>query len=617
MVLRLVFLAALTVALYASDGLARQAQSQGALRVNNVNQVILNPRVIKQTIPRTFYGINYVGFWDSAAGSAASARALSQTPIRTVRFPGGAPADWYDWQNPYYKGDSHTSPAQLWHYTRSLGGTRVVFGTNYQGHLPKPPGQSYGVNSPENAAAWVKYDKKSGIHADMEVGNEEDMNLLHKANDPAYTPYLTAFTAQAKAMHHADPHVRVLGPAGTNEYYWWTLGGLSAFLRATGNRTGSGAVDGVSLHFYRGQNWLDAKGSAQYWLSRTGPWAAIQQTVRTHDTRKLPVYITEWNIGGADQNSSFAPTLGHALVVADMIGAFAQSGVKGEDIFDTHGGHTWGLLYGTGEDRPLDSPTPAYYAMALWNHMGNHVIDLHQSDDAASVMSTYATTRDDGSVQVLAINKQPSSRTVTVLLQGASPAEHQVHVYSLVGKGTNINALDVRYNGVAMPSAQRKLPGPISVSTVHGRTLSYKVPGYSAVVLDLSGTSNNRTIRWRPIPTASPAPAVQFIVKSKVALQRITPPKTQSLQAALRVSEETGPVLVDLEVYDNTNKKVFQMFHTVTPSTSKPSILAGQYAVPIGARPGLYHFYVGVFGPNWSPEYLWKADAGSFTVSKR
>src|SRR5579871_4893208 len=52
----------------------------------------------RRTIPPGFFGINYSAFWDDAQGSAASARALAQTPIKTVRFAGGDPGDWYDWQ---------------------------------------------------------------------------------------------------------------------------------------------------------------------------------------------------------------------------------------------------------------------------------------------------------------------------------------------------------------------------------------------------------------------------------------------------------------------------------------------------------------------------------------
>ena len=90
----------------------------------------ITPGQVTRTIPDAYFGINYVAFWSKTEGSAATAAALAQTPIKTVRFPGGAPADWYDWQQPYYKGWSNTSPSDLWRYARSFGACHVLFQTN-------------------------------------------------------------------------------------------------------------------------------------------------------------------------------------------------------------------------------------------------------------------------------------------------------------------------------------------------------------------------------------------------------------------------------------------------------------------------------------------------------
>lgn len=580
------------------------------------DQVIVDANSVERTIPSGFFGINYVGFWDNAAGSRASAMALAQTPIRTVRFPGGAPADWYNWQDPYYHGWSHTSPMKLWHYAGSFGARHVVFGTNYQGHQPNPSGKPYAVNSPQNAAAWVKYDKKAGINAAMEVGNEEDLNLLHKTDDPAYAAYTARFNAQARAMHKANPHVRVLGPVGTNEYYWWGMDGLGQFLRGAGNRTGTSQVDGIALHFYKGNNWLEAKGVAQYWTSHDGPWAAIQRITRAHDTRNLPVYITEWNVGGADQHSAFNPTLGHALVNADMLGAMALSGVAGEDYFDTHGGSTWGLLYGLSENRPLESPTPTYYALALWKQMGSRMVAVQQSDDPGSATSAYATTGRGGSMQVLLINKQSSSRTVTVAFQGASPAGHRLRIYSLRGNRGTIDDHNARYNGVTMPSPQSRLPSPRDAGLVKGRTLSYSVPGYSAVVLSLGGTTRDPRIRWHAGVASTPAPAAEFKLQSKIGHAVIRRGETQIIAATVRNTQDVGSILVDLEVYDSANAKVFQYSKVVDLSASRPVTVTESYRLAATARTGNYHYKIGVFGPNWSPLYVWQDDAGAFTVAK-
>src|SRR5260370_40641504 len=98
-------------------------------------------------------------------------------------------------------------------------------------------------------------------------------------------------------------------------------------------------------------------------------------------------------------------SVGNALVTADMIGAFADSGVAGYQYFDIPGANNWGMLSGGGDSRPLDTPTPAAYALALWKVMGDRVLPFTQSADPSSLVSVHVTTRGDGSVQLLAVNK--------------------------------------------------------------------------------------------------------------------------------------------------------------------------------------------------------------------
>lgn len=456
------------------------------------NRIVIDTRAILHLIHRDFFGINYTAFWEPAEGDVASARALAQTPIRTVRFPGGAPANFYDWQDPYFKGRSRTSPLQLWNWSRSFSATRVVFQTNFQGNMPHPPHRSYAVNSPRNAAAWVTYNRIHHISAMMEVGNEEDMHLLKRVDDPAYKTYIAGFHAQARAMHEADPSTYVLGPTGTNAWYWWKLDGLGMFLRAVKKAGTSGRADGVSLHYYDGHDWASASRVAQWWLSPSGPWAAVQKVMRTAGEGRLPVYITEWNLGNQDFHNKFNPTVGHALTVADMIGAFAQSGVRGEDYFTIHRSDGWGLLYGTHDARPVDTPMPTYYAMALWSHMGNRVVALKQTDDPASVMSSYATTDRHRGVQVLLINKQPRPRKTMIDVRGMRSRGDRLSIYSLRGASGGVSDLDAIYNGVSMPSPEQRLPGAAKTRIVRGNTLWYSVPGYSAVVLALTAGDENQ-----------------------------------------------------------------------------------------------------------------------------
>ncbi len=459
-------------------------------RVQPMDTISVNAGAVTRVIPSNFFGINYVGFWDSAQGSQASAKALEQTPIRSVRFAGGDPGDWYDWQEPYYPTTtlsrsswSSTSPIQLANWAAQFGAT-PLFQTNYQGHLPNPPGRSYAVNSPQNQAAWVTYDQAHGIDASMEVGNEEDIRMT-TYQDRDFQPYITAFNAQASAMHAVDPGVQVYGPAATNEYYWWTLDSLGMFLKQTGNKAGTGEVDGVSLHYYRGSGWNDTKGAAETWSCSRCDWPFITQEIAANDTRHLPVDISEWNLGDSNTGTGFNQTVGHALVYADMIGAFAQSGVAEEDYFDLHGAGAYGLLYGPGEARPVDTPTPTYYATALWGHMGATVLPLTQSDDPSTTVSAYATRKSDSSVQVLAINKTGSPQPLRIKYTGFSPIGGTLSTYAMASTSDE-NSLDVDYDGQLDPSAQAPLPGAISTTSVTGNAVSVMLAPYSATVVDVS-----------------------------------------------------------------------------------------------------------------------------------
>jgi hypothetical protein len=72
--------------------------------------------------------------------------------------------------------------------------------------------------------------------------------------------------------------------------------------------------------------------------------------------------------------------------------------------------------------------------------------------------------------------------------------------------------------------------------------------------------------------------------------------------------------IVDLEVYNAANgAKVGQQFF------SGQNLAAGQsaryqYNWPVPNAAGQYTVMVGVFGPNWTPDYFWDSSAAHLTV---
>ena len=73
--------------------------------------ITVDYNTVVRTLAADFHGVNYVAFWDNSQGSTGSREALRRAGgVKLVRFPGGAPADWYDWANPLADGWSSTSP---------------------------------------------------------------------------------------------------------------------------------------------------------------------------------------------------------------------------------------------------------------------------------------------------------------------------------------------------------------------------------------------------------------------------------------------------------------------------------------------------------------------------
>ncbi len=92
-------------------------------------------------------------------------------------------------------------------------------------------------------------------------------------------------------MHQADPNVKVIGPACTNEWFCWNRDFLGMFLRQTGHHDPNAPLDpsspdGLSLHYYAGSTWSDSMGVAQTWSNAAGDYPLY---IRATNTSTKPV----------------------------------------------------------------------------------------------------------------------------------------------------------------------------------------------------------------------------------------------------------------------------------------------------------------------------------------
>jgi len=449
--------------------------------------VEINAGKVISTVPKEYHGTNFVALWNPTGASPGTVAAFSQLGASLVRFPGGVPAEWYDLGNPLGSGLTPITPQDAWRLAMA-GNAEMIFQTNaFNKKLQKnkKTGQSYQWdNSGRHAADFVLQAKREGMKvAFWEIGNEPEMDAdkeAKRSQDKVFEAYDAIFEEQARAIKQADPSAKIMGPASTNTYFWWHEKNLEKFLKAHGNRQGTGLVDAVSLHWYTDGDkgpWEKTRGLAQGW-ARCMDY--IQTQMKEYDSRPLPLYITEWNWGAGDKGDS-SEKFANALGCADCVGMFLRTGVSGHTHFCLqHVQRNWGVIATRGDYRPEGEVSPTFFGLALASHLGGRVLETKNSVDESNVLSAYATNDDGNNLSVMLINKDGQQRDVQLTFQGYQPASAKV--WTLVPANGSVEDRDVIYNGKKSPApASEKLPDPEQVQ-VRG-PFTRKVEPYSLTVI--------------------------------------------------------------------------------------------------------------------------------------
>ncbi len=407
----------------------------------------------------TFSGTNLCALWNPTMVGPATRKAASQLGLDLIRFPGGVPAHWWDWEKPFQTGESKFTAEMVWSFAQECG-AKVMFQTNT---CTTNPAKNLDASG-KHQADWVAYAKKQGIDvAWWEIGNEPENDGPGKENlDNVMAWYNGKFTEQGTAMKAVDPRARIMGPSSTNVYFWWNQHCLEKFLVAHGNLKGDGLTDGISLHWYPEGGagaWEQKRATAQGWY---GAMDFLRKAIAPLDDRNLPIYITEWNWGGGF-NTPYCRFLSNALGCADVVGMFLKTGVNGHTHFVLQGTQGWGLLGENYDPSGENNPTVTYYAIALADKLRGEVLACKGSVDEGNVMSAYATRDPHGRIEVMLINKTAKTQSVAVSFAKFKAKLKGVDVYSLAGKTANPNEESAVYNGVAAPRPQADtLPPPLT-----------------------------------------------------------------------------------------------------------------------------------------------------------
>ncbi|HYE07261.1 MAG TPA: glycoside hydrolase family 44 protein [Planctomycetota bacterium] len=452
--------------------------------------VTIDDAAPRHVVPEAYHGSNFVALWNDTGASPGTRAATARLGIDLLRFPGGVPCQWYDWQKPLETGWTVITPEIAWSLADAAGAS-MIFQTNCAGNeFEASAGKARFDSSGAHMAAWVAAAKAAGVRvAWWEIGNEPELDApaAYKASlDAIYAWYNAVYAEQARAIKAADPQARVLGPAATNTWFWWHEKTLEKFLAAHGDKAGTGLADGISLHWYPegGEGtWAEKRGTAQGWAACHD---YIRAVIDAHSSTPLPLYVTEWNWGGGDKNASMT-TLGCGLGNADVVGMFLRTGVAGHAHFCLQRvDHGWGVLAMQGEALAENSASPSYFALSIAARMGSRVFATAHGADEANVMSAYATGDAAGGRQVMLINKSEGALDIDIAFSRFAASGRTARIFTLVGANGSPEDVDVVYNGArGVTPAQADLPGP-EIATI-AQSLRRRLPPYSLTLIDIAG----------------------------------------------------------------------------------------------------------------------------------
>lgn len=444
-----------------------------------------------------FVGTNFEAFpgW----GADVSLSDFQKTAFRAAgtqlfRYPGGEPGEWVDLlmttkckdgSNANWNAPAYTA---LWDFAKTANLDSLMLQTN-------PTNQYCGTGDQDgsgaHAAALAKDAATHGVKAVFEVGNEPDISSYFKANG-GQDGYITKFIDHASAIHAANPDAKVYGPAvcglGGNCSFptTWDSGWIGAFLAKTGDKaTGAGkaTADGVSFHVYWHPEWgysdlaqakIDKYGFAEYWATTMMPY--LYSLIAKYDSRNLPIAISEISIGnGIASDGGQTQNMFTVLETLDTVASFAASGLRSFQWFDANASGPSDFWMITPK-----AARPIFYAFAAWSRMGRDVLAT-TSDARPHDFAVYATKRDDGSVQVLLINKTNGPHDVTLSFEGGSPAGKSMTTTTVEPATAASDASkSIVFDGATdpLPSA---LPAPKTATADASPKVT--VPAYSASVI--------------------------------------------------------------------------------------------------------------------------------------
>jgi alpha-N-arabinofuranosidase len=426
--------------------------------------------VVRATNPQilginTNYLTDYAAIRNAGQGYTA---ALQQLGVKSLRYPEGEMADEYLWSSAPFTASAPTlartgpnewpsnDPRWVQNYTtftnaplnfdefmsyaRATGAEPtlvVAFDSMY-----KPA--TAGGTAPskqlllDTAVAWVRYAnvvKGYGVKH-WEIGNESYVNAYNGGTTAQeYARDLVEFS---RAMKAVDPTIQIgangpdridaRGDFDSKDLWWQTVLQIAA-----------PDIDFLAVHSYPAWQW----GSYEYYRTNTPKLtgaadAAVSALARwaPRDAGRIRIAVTEmnsadWSKGGwASEDNN---TLGHALVLFEMVGAYLQhpqvdmAQVWNTRWIDSSGTDLWNTLDANNGLRASGK------AMAIWGQFMRP--SMVQASNTAMIRSFASLDPGNGQLSVFLINKDTSARSTTVVLSNY-PGAANGGVWRLRGTGS-------------------------------------------------------------------------------------------------------------------------------------------------------------------------------------
>ena len=298
------------------------------------------------------------------------------------------------------------------------------------------------------------------------IGNEPNVG-----NQESAATYSAHFNTLYDAMKHADPSIKIGGPATLGFDQSW----IQTFLADCGSRT-----DFVDFHYYPGYPGSETQAQLPGMLTQlSADLATLRTMIKTAAptrTSSIGIHVGEWNISANTQSlDQFAYTGIASAFDADLLGRILAGG--GDSLAWGSKNGPMSVLYGDGQSGPAgynpDTPMPLYEAIGMFTGEGRFPRFGTTMVTATSILPNVDVFASKSPDQIVIVNMGSSAQRATVSIQSFAPKHATVWQIHQAG---------------ATPAP------PAEVGTVTNENGIFKVelPGYSVTTLVLTTQVSDR-----------------------------------------------------------------------------------------------------------------------------